>query len=173
MKKLTLVFFIILSIFLVSCGGDKSDKKKDSAKAESSVEIAVLDTQEAMVNKLKELNVMIPEGLNFRDIKESPFLDKNYDQQMAHTIYFNADTVNETKKAELDSWLEKQFTTLTSDGWTEKDNRKDQEMMGGGVYSTFAVTKTLKGNIDCKLTVGTSYNSEKRYTIHASPKFSK
>ena len=167
MRKLTLLATIILTVFICSCGGGSTDEKKESAETKTVAKKLVLDTKEAMMAKLQEFNVIIPDSMIFGRIEMKPYLNKKYEEDTTYMIYFSIKDLDVATKDSLYAWYDKQFSELVAKGWTEVEYRKDEEMMGGGVYSTFSLTKNSE---DCELKIGISY-SDNNCTVHVSPRF--
>lgn len=169
MKKIIFIVIIlsILSIVVLSFGGCSKSKNVSEKTDEPKVEI-VLDTKEAITMKLAEMNINVPEKMLFKNLQKSPYLDKDYNEAISHVIYFQIDNIDEATKNEMYDWHDSQFSKLVADGWTENSYRKNVEMVSGGVFSSYTLTKA---SIDCKIRINISYNSENNCSISINPQF--
>lgn len=161
MKTKTLFITIVLTSLLWSCGGNsnKNEENKDS-KVENGKEIA-LDTEDGMMTKLKEFNVILPEGLVFIEItKESG----TYKAKFEHV---NAD---EAKVAEYGEWYTKQLESLEAEGWKKRAIREN-EVMFGTVYNQNLFYKAKEGESSRQnaIDLSSSFSEEEmKFTVNVS-----
>ena len=102
MKKLTLLFGIIVSVLLWSCGGG-SGKQEQSATSQVNEE-ETLYTREGMTKALTELDISIPEILK-------------YDTILGNTIYFKTKGIDATTRdSSTDSIIESGKVLWLMDG---------------------------------------------------------
>lgn len=164
MKKQTLFGLIILSIFVWSCGNTTSEKN-NSDKAEKKI---VLDTKESMLAKLNEYKINIPEEMTFRSVDMQVYLNKDFEEDTSHIIYFDMKDIDESKESELSQWYDNQLKTLTDDGWNVNKEVKDKEMISGGIYNNCIL---MKESENCTLSIGISFNGEGGSTINVAPRY--
>jgi len=169
MKKLNLSLTIILAVLLSSCGNTADKKETKEAKENTEVkEKIVLDNKEDMMAKLSEFKITVPEGMEFRSVDMKVNLNKDFEEDTSHVIYFDMQDVDEAKKVELENWYTKQQETLMNNNWTKEDFVENEEMMGGGVYSNVSFKNE---SIHSTLKMGISFNDDNASTIHFHPKF--
>ncbi|MFP4489019.1 MAG: hypothetical protein ACLFN1_06915 [Bacteroidales bacterium] len=152
MKNLTVIAVMIFSVIICSCGGSSTNEdKKDDAIPEKTV----LDTREAMMAKLAEYQITIPEDMVFREIEKQVYLSKDFEDTDTHIIHFSINDKDKVNKDELTEWYNNQRKILKDQGWVEKTYDKDKEMMGGGSYSVSVLEKKSE---NCVLDIRLVFN---------------
>lgn len=154
MKKVTLLLtVVVLSVFLWSCGGN-SEEKQSSNKSKGIKDNTAFSTKEGMMQKLKEFDFDIPDGLVYKEIKSA--VSNRYLGNMGYGVIYK---IEDGEQEKLKSWFSEQFEKMIANGWEKVDYREDVEMMGSGTfYSTFSVLKLKEsGNyylLGCHLNKG-------------------
>jgi uncharacterized protein involved in high-affinity Fe2+ transport len=162
MKKLAVLFMLVSLVLVWSCGGGSDDKKVPKATAEKTTKTYSLKTQEGMMKKLQELGISIPAELVFVEITKN---------SSDYTAKFEKGGIDETGKAGLDTWHAGLVSQLTADGWTKRDIRVNETMIGV-VYnqSIFMKPKGGGSSLSNALDITTAYDSKKKtYTLYVSP----
>lgn len=137
MRKTTLLFTIILTVFLWSCGGN-SGEKQSSNKSEVTKDNTAFSKKDGMMQYLKEFDFDIPDGLVYKEIK--PAVSNRYLGNMGYSVIYK---IEDSEQEKLKSWFSEQFEKMIANGWEKDDYREDVEMMGSGdLYSTFSVLKS-------------------------------
>ena len=117
MKKLTLLFGIIVSVLLWSCGGGSGKQGETTATSQVNEE-ETLYTREGMTKALTELDISIPEILK-------------YDTILGNTIYFKTKGIDATTREQLDGQYNKIREGLVADGWEESADMGNGQNFGG------------------------------------------
>ena len=157
MRKTTLLFTIILSVFLWSCGGN-SGEKQSSNKSKRTKDNTAFSTKDGMMQNLKEFNIDIPNGLDYKQIENA--ISNRYLGDLGYSIVYKIENNDQANQKRLNDWFSEQFKKLISEGWIEVDYRENVEMVGSGdLYSVFSVKKTKEsGNY---YLLGCNLNKEK------------
>jgi hypothetical protein len=170
MKKLAFSVLVIISALLVSCGGSsgKVEKEnKEDIKEEGKSEIVVLDSEDAMMAKLAEYNITIPENMILRTVEQQVYLDENFEEKETYLVYFDSKDSENVNSDELLEWYNSQRDILKNSGWTEESNEEDLEIMGGGTYNkAVLVNESENCTLDMRLGI-----SDEGYTISIHPKY--
>lgn len=164
MKKTIASALIISIIFGMACGNSSNENTTQHGQAAAPGKKAVLETEDAMMARLAEYKITIPEGMIFRSVDKQAYLNKDFEETDTYLVYFDT---REPKKEELLSWFTNQRAVLTGDGWTEKTFEKDLEILGGGSYDRSVFVKESE---NCTLDMRVSYTDEGS-TISIHPKY--
>lgn len=164
MKKLMMIALSALFMLGFACSGDSS-KEKPAAQGKK----VVLDTEDAMMAKLAEYKIAIPDGMVFRSVDKQTYLDADFEEADTYVINFDMTYEGGSKKDELLNWFDNQRTILKNNGWTETSYEPDTEMMGGGTYDTAIFRKESES---CTLLLRVGF-SEDGASIHVNPKYEK
>jgi len=166
MRNLTILAVLIVSATIWSCN---SSEKNESKKEGVNKEIIVLDHKDAMMTKLAEYKITIPEEMIFRSIDKQVYLSEDFEEKDTYLVYFDGEDIDEGKKGELLKWYNDQREILKNDGWKENDYEKDIEMMGGGTYSQSILVKESENcTLDMRLSFmdnGASISIHPKYEI--------
>ena len=96
------------------------------------------------------------------------YLNKDFEEDTSHIIYFDMKDIDESKESELSQWYDNQLKTLTDDGWNVNKEVKDKEMISGGIYNNCIL---MKESENCTLSIGISFNGEGGSTINVAPRY--
>ncbi|MBN2858431.1 MAG: hypothetical protein JXN63_08520 [Candidatus Delongbacteria bacterium] len=154
MKKPLTLILILMTMFLVSCGGEK--KSSDSAEVKDSPQKkASISTEEGMMARLEEYGIEVPLELTFTEIRK---------KSGGYTAVYRSENVDEDTKLKLDMWLVDQSKELVDNGFTNRAIR-EKEIIVGNEITEIIFFKDGKG-----ITISTSYNNDtKLYTLYISP----
>lgn len=169
MRKPAFTVLIIISALIVSCGGspDKEENAKNKdVKEEAKSETVVLDSKDAMMAKLAEYKISIPENMVFRKVEKQVYLDKDFEERDTYLVYFDSKDNENVNRDELLEWYNSQRDILKNNGWTEESNEEDIEMMGGGSYN-----KAILVNESENCTLDIRLGLDGGYSISIHPKY--
>lgn len=155
---------MIVSVIFWSCNGSsKNEPKKDVINSE----ISVLDTKDAMMTKLAEYKITIPEDMIFRSVEKQVYLNQDFEETDTYLVYFDGENIDEVKKEELWKWYNDQREVLGNNGWKEKSYEQDKEIMGGGTYNQAIMVKESE---NCTLDMRLSF-TDNNASISIHPKY--
>ncbi len=106
MRKLIITGLIIFTFFALGCSNDSSGEKTESKTVTTSetaaettkVQKTVLDNRDAMMAKLREYKITVPEDLIFRSVDKQKYLDKNFEEKDTYLVYFDVKYQDQSKK---------------------------------------------------------------------------
>ena len=173
MKKIFLLGLVFFTMLNPGCSKDSSKEKTEpAAKTEvetKEVKKNVLDTKDAMMAKLAEYKITVPEDMVFRSVDKQVYLNKDFEETDTYLVYFDLKYKDQAKKDELLKWYNNQRQILKDDGWIEKTYEKDHEMMAGGTYDTSILVKESENcTLDMRITFsdrGSSISIHPKYEI--------
>lgn len=177
MRKIFLTGLIIFTFFNLGCSNDSSEEKTESTTVtapETAVEPpkvtkSVLDTKDAMMAKLAEYKITVPEDMVFRSVDKQVYLSKNFENEDTYLVYFDLEYKDPAKKNELLKWYNDQRQILKDNGWTEKSYEKEKEIMGGGTYDQSILVKESENcTLDMRISfddTGSSISIHPKYEI--------
>lgn len=159
MKKLTILAIMIIPIIMASCNSSstKEDTNTEESKNENVSSVLVLDNQDAMMAKLAEYEITIPEEMVFRSVDKQIYLTEDFEEDETYVISFDILDPEKINREELLQWFLEQRETLKNNGWTEESFEKEVEKIGGGLSNR---TILKKNSENCTLDISLSYHDE-------------
>jgi major membrane immunogen (membrane-anchored lipoprotein) len=126
MKKVAALFTVVLLLLIWACGGsDKTEQTEEKSEA--------LDTQEAMVQALKDLNIEIPAELQFESVRKN-------------SIDFKAKSTDAALKQKLDEFYTGIRTNMKSKGFEESANMINNQNLGGIIKTSYRFKRPIVGS---------------------------
>jgi len=164
MRKLAVLAVLIVSVIFWSCN---RSPKNEGEKNDIIPETSVLDSKDAMMAKLAEYKIVIPEDMIFRSVDKQVDLNKDFEEVDTYLVYFDSENLNDVLKEELLKWYDDQRKVLKDDGWKEQSYEQDIEIMGGGSYRQAILVKESE-NCTLDIRLGFMDNSS---SISIHPKY--